>query len=65
MLLLVFQPFLGSGEASNKVTGKIKLGEETLATIDGKWDQEVNIKDKYTGVSIGQNIGPCKIFMSN
>ena len=44
------QPFLGSGEASNKLGGKIKLGAETLATIDGKWDQEVYIKHKSTGV---------------
>ena len=45
------QPFLGSGEASNRVVGKIKLGSETLSTIDGHWDQEVFIKDKRTGVS--------------
>ena len=44
------QPFLGIGEASNRVTGKLKLGGETLATIDGKWDQEIYIKDKATGV---------------
>jgi len=43
------KPFLGSGEASNRVTGKIKLMEETLATIDGKWDQEIMIREKSTG----------------
>ena len=44
------QPFLSSNEASNKMTGKIKLGSETLATLEGHWDQEVYIKDKATGV---------------
>lgn len=43
------KPFLGSGEASNKIAGKIKLGNETLATLDGKWDQEIFIKEKLTG----------------
>jgi hypothetical protein len=43
------KPFLGTGEASNKIAGKIKLGGETLATIDGKWDQEIFIKDKPSG----------------
>jgi len=32
------------------VTGKLKLGGETLATIDGKWDQEISIKDKKADV---------------
>ena len=45
------QPFLGSGEASNRIVGKIKLGTETLATLDGHWDQEIYMKDKRTGVS--------------
>ena len=45
------QPFLGTGEASNRITGKIKLGAETLATLDGHWDQEIYIKEKRTGVS--------------
>ena len=44
------KPFLGMGEASNRVTGKLKLGDETLASVDGKWDQEIHIKDKRTEV---------------
>ena len=44
------KPWLGSGEASNRVTGKIKLGSETLATLDGKWDQEITLKEKNSGV---------------
>ncbi|MRA76005.1 hypothetical protein GH890_31720, partial [Bacillus thuringiensis] len=38
------KPFLSSNEASNKMIGKIKLGSETLATLDGHWDQEVYIR---------------------
>ena len=45
------KPFLGMGEASNRVTGKLKLGDETLASVDGKWDQEIHIKDKRTEVT--------------
>ena len=42
---------MGSSDSSNKISGKIKLGSETLFTIDGRWDQEVFLKDKSTGVS--------------
>ncbi|XP_074660916.1 oxysterol-binding protein-related protein 8-like isoform X3 [Tubulanus polymorphus] len=45
------KPFLGAGEHANKISGKIKLGSETLATLDGHWDAEVFIKDKMTGES--------------
>ncbi|CAH1785610.1 unnamed protein product [Owenia fusiformis] len=45
------KPFFSSGEASNKISGKIKLGDETLATLDGHWDKEVFIRDKSTGES--------------
>jgi len=43
---------LGSGEASNCISGKIRLGDETLATVSGHWDQEVFIKDKRSEVSL-------------
>ncbi|XP_067656218.1 oxysterol-binding protein-related protein 8-like isoform X1 [Haliotis asinina] len=43
------KPFLGSGEASNRITGKLKLGLDTLYTLEGHWDQEIYIKDKSTG----------------
>lgn len=42
---------MGSSESTNKISGKIKMGHETLFTVEGKWDQEVFIKDKSTGVS--------------
>ena len=32
------------------MSGKIKLGKETLATIDGHWDSKVMIKEKKSGV---------------
>lgn len=31
------QPFLGSSDSVNQVSGKIKLGKEVLATLDGHW----------------------------
>ncbi|XP_017141653.1 oxysterol-binding protein-related protein 8 isoform X6 [Drosophila miranda] len=43
------KPFLGGSESTNVVVGKIKLGKETLATINGHWDRECRIKDAKTG----------------
>ncbi|XP_017848571.1 oxysterol-binding protein-related protein 8 isoform X3 [Drosophila busckii] len=43
------KPFLGGADATNVVTGKIKLGKDTLATIQGHWDKECRIKDMRTG----------------
>lgn len=43
------KPFLGSGEASNRIVGKLKCGSDTIATLDGRWDQEIYYKDKITG----------------
>ncbi|XP_078582120.1 oxysterol-binding protein-related protein 8-like isoform X2 [Branchiostoma floridae x Branchiostoma japonicum] len=43
------KPFLGGSDASNQITGKIKLGKETLATLEGHWDQDVYITEKSTG----------------
>lgn len=51
MALILFQPFLGGTELSNLVIGKIKLGKETLGTIEGHWDGEIYFRDKRTGVS--------------
>lgn len=33
----------------NYVTGKLRLGKETLATISGYWDDCITIEDKRTG----------------
>lgn len=43
------KPFLGSNEYTNLLTGKLKLGKETLATINGHWDGEIRIKDTRSG----------------
>ena len=40
---------MGGGEFTNAVTGKIRLGKETLSTIDGHWDDKVTLHDKRTG----------------
>ena len=44
------QPFLGGGEFTNAISGKIRLAKEVLVTLDGHWDDEVIMKDKKTGV---------------
>ncbi|XP_044594530.1 oxysterol-binding protein-related protein 8 isoform X3 [Cotesia glomerata] len=43
------KPFLGGAEQMNQVVGRIKLGKETLGTISGYWDGQINIVDKRTG----------------
>lgn len=43
------KPFLGGSEYTNLVTGRLKLGKETLATINGHWDDEIKIKDSRSG----------------
>jgi len=43
------RPFLGGGEFTNAVSGKIRLGKEVLATLDGHWDDEVILKEKKNG----------------
>nr|XP_057932942.1 oxysterol-binding protein-related protein 8 isoform X1 [Doryrhamphus excisus] len=43
------KPFLGSSDCVNQVSGKIKLGKEVLATLEGHWDSEIFINDKKTG----------------
>uniref|UniRef100_A0A3B4DQX2 Oxysterol-binding protein n=1 Tax=Pygocentrus nattereri TaxID=42514 RepID=A0A3B4DQX2_PYGNA len=44
------KPFLGSNDSVNQISGKIKLGKEVLATLEGHWDCEIFINDKKTGV---------------
>ncbi|KAL0276216.1 UNVERIFIED_CONTAM: hypothetical protein PYX00_003829 [Menopon gallinae] len=43
------KPLIGGSDHINGICGKLKLGKETLATIDGYWDGIINIKDKRTG----------------
>lgn len=45
------KPFLGIGEASNRIVGKIKVGSDTLCHIEGHWDQTIYIKEKSSGQS--------------
>ncbi|XP_075065668.1 oxysterol-binding protein-related protein 8 isoform X2 [Mixophyes fleayi] len=44
------KPFLGNDDCVNQISGKIKLGKEVLATLEGHWDSEVFIHDKKTDV---------------
>lgn len=43
------KPFLGGSEYTNLVTGKLKLGKQTLATITGHWDGSMSFKDSRNG----------------
>nr|CAH0112707.1 unnamed protein product [Daphnia galeata] len=43
------KPMLGGADFMNYVTGKLRLGKETLATISGYWDDCITIEDKRTG----------------
>ncbi|XP_010170809.1 oxysterol-binding protein-related protein 8, partial [Antrostomus carolinensis] len=45
------KPFLGNNDSVNQISGKIKLGKEVLAILEGHWDSEVTINDKRTDVS--------------
>lgn len=40
------KPFFGSDDQCNLVVGKLRLGSETLGTIEGHWDSEIWYKDK-------------------
>ncbi len=44
------KPFLGGSDSMNAISGKIKLGRETLADIDGHWDGPMYLTDRQTGV---------------
>ncbi|MCJ8735807.1 hypothetical protein PDJAM_G00251690 [Pangasius djambal] len=43
------KPFLGSSCNVNQVSGKIRVGEDVLATVEGHWDGEVLLYEKKTG----------------
>uniref|UniRef100_UPI00358DF730 oxysterol-binding protein-related protein 8-like isoform X3 n=1 Tax=Myxine glutinosa TaxID=7769 RepID=UPI00358DF730 len=45
------KPFLGSSDTLNMITGKIKLGKQTLCTLEGHWDQEVFIQENGSTAS--------------
>ncbi|XP_073966222.1 oxysterol-binding protein-related protein 8 isoform X2 [Choristoneura fumiferana] len=41
--------FLGGSDQTNAISGRIKKGKDTIASIDGYWDGRIDIKDKKTG----------------
>lgn len=43
------KPFLGGAGSVNQISGKIHVGEELAATVDGHWDNEVFIHEKRSG----------------
>ncbi|XP_051820792.1 oxysterol-binding protein-related protein 5 isoform X3 [Antechinus flavipes] len=45
------KPFFGGNSGLNQISGKIKSGEDVLASLDGHWDREVYISDPKNGAS--------------
>ncbi|ROL51958.1 Oxysterol-binding protein-related protein 8 [Anabarilius grahami] len=43
------KPFLGSSCNVNQISGKIRMGEDVLGTVDGHWDSKVHLTEKKTG----------------
>ncbi|XP_068507153.1 oxysterol-binding protein-related protein 5 isoform X2 [Syngnathus scovelli] len=43
------KPFLGGASSVNQISGKILVGDELAATVDGHWDGEVFIHEKRSG----------------
>ncbi|XP_068254369.1 oxysterol-binding protein-related protein 5 isoform X1 [Nyctibius grandis] len=43
------KPFFGGSASINQISGKIKSGEEVLASLDGHWDGEVHINELKNG----------------
>ncbi|KAK7084056.1 Oxysterol-binding protein-related protein 8 [Halocaridina rubra] len=43
------RPFLSGYDANNMISGKLKLGKDTLATLEGHWDGKITFTDKRTG----------------
>ncbi|XP_046976050.1 oxysterol-binding protein-related protein 8 [Vanessa cardui] len=41
--------FLGGADQTNAISGRIKRGKDTIATVEGYWDGKIDIKDKKTG----------------
>lgn len=49
LIPVLLQPMIGGADFMNYVTGKLRLGKETLAIISGYWDDCITIEDKRTG----------------
>lgn len=43
------KPFLGGACSVNQISGKIRMGEDVMATIEGHWDGEVFIQERKSG----------------
>ncbi|XP_050711635.1 oxysterol-binding protein-related protein 8-like isoform X3 [Eriocheir sinensis] len=43
------RPFLSGYDANNMLSGKMKLGKDTLATLEGHWDGKITLTDRRTG----------------
>ncbi|XP_063053431.1 oxysterol-binding protein-related protein 5 [Engraulis encrasicolus] len=43
------KPFLGGSSTVNQISGKICVGDEVMATVEGHWDGDVFIAEKRSG----------------
>uniref|UniRef100_A0A5F8GHU8 Oxysterol-binding protein n=1 Tax=Monodelphis domestica TaxID=13616 RepID=A0A5F8GHU8_MONDO len=43
------KPFFGGSSGLNQISGKIKSGEDVVASLEGHWDREVYISDPKNG----------------
>ncbi|XP_053622653.1 oxysterol-binding protein-related protein 8 isoform X2 [Plodia interpunctella] len=41
--------FLGGADQTNAISGRIKKGKDTIASVEGYWDGKIDIKDKKSG----------------
>ncbi|XP_061727546.1 oxysterol-binding protein-related protein 8 isoform X2 [Cydia pomonella] len=44
--------FLGGSEQTNLISGRIKKGKDTIATVEGYWDGRIDIRDKRNGEEV-------------
>ncbi|XP_077284172.1 oxysterol-binding protein-related protein 8 [Arctopsyche grandis] len=42
------KPFIGGADSINMVSGRIRYHKETVATLEGHWDDKIDIKDRRT-----------------
>ena len=43
-----FKPMFGGTDSKNYLEGSIKLNNELIATLNGKWNGEIKLNEKYS-----------------
>ena len=60
------QPFLGSDDQINEISGQVKIGNEIIAELDGNWDDTVILEKYDTDTSeilwqVTEQMPPCRL----